>query len=583
MPHAVGIDLGTTYSAVAVSPDGRTARVLPTQEGSTTTPSVVFFPDLPERGHDEPLVGVMAKNSYAQAPYNTISLVKREMGNPAYKYASPNGNTYTAEELSGIILRHIKQYAQIALGEDVTDAVITVPAYFDDARRTATKQAGVIAGFNVLGLLNEPTAAAIAYGLTAEGRGRVLVYDLGGGTFDITLMDITSPDMSSVAQLRAIATDGDPYLGGADWDHALRDLMVEQLVGMGATVDEEDDALQNELLEKAEILKKGLSAVEQSTAIFTIAGQTYRIRVTRAQFEEATKVLVARTRERLEVMMQSQGVPWSSIDNFLLVGGSTKMPMIRTMAEQLWGKPIPQQIDPDTAVAIGAAIYARYLSGGDTGNEDVTAPLAIQDITSQSLGVIANNDTGRPANSIIIPRNTPIPVKRSELYSTVVDNQTSINVQVTEGNDEDLDYVALIGERELPIPPYPKDSPVLVTFAYDIDQTVFIEVTDGVTNQSLGTFTINRQANMTDDQMALARARVQNMEVDGMTARTPGDTANYWKFIGIAPTTDADEIRTAIGRTRALWAEQASRPGAAGIEAQQNLLYLNEITQALLG
>lgn len=589
---AIGIDLGTTYSAVAVSSDGRTARVLPTSDGNATTPSIIFFPDMVSGGQEEPLVGTMAKNSYSQAPFNTISLVKRQMGNPAYKYVSPNGNTFGPEELSGIILRHIKQYAETDLGEAVTDAVITVPAYFDDARRTATKQAGQLAGLNVLGLLNEPTAAAIAFGLASNSRGRVLVYDLGGGTFDITLMDISGGDLSETASLRALATDGDPFLGGADWDAKLRDLMVADLESQGAAISDEDDCLQNELMEKAEILKKGLSVVEQSQAIFTIDGKTYRVKVSREQFESATTVLVRRTKERLDGLITTAGVPWNSIDQFLLVGGSTFMPMIRRMAEELWGKPVPQSVDPNVAVADGAAIYAHYLATGlanpaSSTDGAATSPIKIQDITSQSLGVVARHEiTKNLYNSIIIARNTPIPAKRSETYTTICDNQTAINLQVTEGNDEDLDYVAMVAEQEFPIPPYPEGSPVQVTIAYDIDQTVYVEITDLVANRSLGNLTIDRQANMDKDQLTLAKARMDTFAVDGTpVAPAPSDTektAAYWDFLGIEPTPNREDIQLAIARTRDVWQRRASVGGTAADDANNKLLYLNEIAQALL-
>ena len=263
----IGIDLGTTYSAVAVSEDGVGARVLPNLEGMDTTPSVVYFPGT-ETGTEEPLVGAMAKNSAAAAPSAVVRSIKRMMGDPDYRYYSLNGNEFHPEEVSALILKYLKQYAELDLGEKVEGAVVTVPAYFDDARRTATKQAGKLAGLNVLQVFNEPTAAAIAYGVDERDAGRVLVYDLGGGTFDVTLLDIRD------GRFDVIATGGDPELGGDDFDRELARLIKEELARQGRPVDEyEDDALLAEIDEKAEVMKRSLTNVAQATSIFTVYNQ----------------------------------------------------------------------------------------------------------------------------------------------------------------------------------------------------------------------------------------------------------------------------------------------------------------------
>ena len=493
----IGIDLGTTYSASAVSIDGVSARILQNQEGQNITPSVVFFQDTD--GGEEPLVGTMAKNAAASAPFNVVQFIKREMGNPLYKYTSPNGTDFRPEEISAIILKYIKQYSELALGETVTDAVITVPAYFDDARRTATKQAGRIAGLNVLQVFNEPTAAAVAYGLNTENSGRVLVYDLGGGTFDITLMNISNGDFD------VIATDGDSELGGFNFDFEMGVLIIEELRKQGLVVDEYDDMLLSEIREKAEILKRGLSNVEQSSAIFTVEGKTYRVRITRDQFEEATRTLLTRTKERLEVMMEEQHLVWSEIDYLLMIGGSTRMPMVKKMLEGMSGKILKHEIDPDTAVAMGAGIYAYTLSSTNKsiaeGSPSQQPLIRISDVTSQSLGVISVDTSNKETNSIIIQNNSKIPTKSSDVFMTVADNQTELNVRVTEGNDTDVSYVKVIGEQTLKIPPYPKGAPVRVTFAYDIDQTIFVEIEDLTANKSLGTFDIDRVSNLNSQQV----------------------------------------------------------------------------------
>jgi molecular chaperone DnaK len=492
----IGIDLGTTYSASAVSIDGTSARILQNQEGQNITPSVVFFQDT-DSG-EEPLVGTMAKNA-AAAPFNVVQFIKREMGNPLYKYTSPNGGDFRPEEISAIILKYIKQYSELALGESVTDAVITVPAYFDDARRTATKQAGKIAGLNVLQVFNEPTAAAIAYGLNSENSGNVLVYDLGGGTFDITLMHINNGNFD------VIATDGDPNLGGFDFDFEMGNLIVKELHNQGLIVDEYNDVLFSEIREKAELLKRGLSNVEQSSAIFTVDGKTYRVRITREQFEAATKTLLTRTKERLEIMLEAQHSSWNDIDYLLMIGGSTRMPMVKRMLEKMSGKALKHEIDPDIAVAMGAGIYAHALSVTNNSVEDRLSPqqpiIKISDVTSQSLGVISMDALNRETNSIIIQNNSKIPTKASDIFSTLVDNQTELHIQVTEGNDTEVTYVKVIGDQVLKIPPYPRGAPVRVTFAYDIDQTVFVEVEDLTTNKSLGTFDIDRISNLSNQQV----------------------------------------------------------------------------------
>lgn len=495
----IGIDLGTTYSAAAVLHDGTSVQMIPNEEGLDVTPSVVFFPDTEDS--EEPLVGSMAKNSAASAPYNTVQFIKREMGNDSWLYTSPNGTDFRPEEVSALLLSKIKSFAELHLGREVNDVVITVPAYFDDARRTATKQAGTMAGLNVLRVLNEPTAAAIAFGLQAESSGRVLVYDLGGGTFDITLMDIRDGDFD------VIATDGNPNLGGFDFDNTMKELIVEDLRKQEYEVDEFDDFLHSEIREKSEILKRSLTSAQQSTAVFTIDGKTYRVKVSREQFEDATKPLLKQTSERLEIMMEDVGVQWDDIDHLVMIGGSTRMPMVKRMLEQMSGKTLRHEVNPDEAVALGAAIYASALSGGSTSVQ----PISISDVTSQSLGTIALDDNQELYNSIIIQRNSKIPSKSSKVYSTVSDNQRQLNIEVTEGNDSELEYVNILGKKCIDIPPYPKGAPVKITFAYDIDQTVFVEVYDLTADKLLGTFDIDRRANLTSGQVNEMRKKLSEI------------------------------------------------------------------------
>ena len=283
MERAIGIDLGTTYSAVAIMQDDGKPSILPNIEGQNITPSVVLFPDA-SSGMDEPLVGDMAKHSAVTAPLDVVQFVKRQMGDPNWRFESTNGHSYTAEEVSAVILKKLKNDAEVALGQPIKDAVITVPAYFDDARRTATKQAGQIAGLNVLRVLNEPTAAALSYGLSQNKNGTVLVYDLGGGTFDVTIMDINNGEFD------VLATDGNRNLGGFDFDNRIAEYVFEQIEEQGITRDiRTDDALVAEIREKSEIAKKSLTTVAQATIMVTVGGKHVRIKITREEFEKRTE------------------------------------------------------------------------------------------------------------------------------------------------------------------------------------------------------------------------------------------------------------------------------------------------------
>ena len=512
---AFGIDLGTTYSAIAVY-ENEEARILQNIDGSNTTPSVIFFTGVTSSGEDDMIVGQEAKNAAAADPDNVVQFIKRRMGNsgPGYNHIGPSGREYTPEMLSAFILRKVCQDAEQRVGEEVKDVVITVPAYFDDARRTATKQAGAIAGLNVLAVINEPTAAAIAFGVDKNTSGRVLVYDLGGGTFDVTIMDIRDKFLD------VLVTDGDHALGGFNFDGRMSELIQKKLTEQGVELDEDDDALFADIREKAEKAKRMLSDKEVTRLRFMIGGKSCPVEITRTEFEEATADLLQRTRVILESTMNAAGVSWSEIDELLAVGGSTKMPMVKKMLEEISGKQIFYKVDPDTAVAQGAAIFASTFDlnaadgapvsdarAADTGSADtgMSNKILISDVTSQSLGVITIDvDKNQKVNTIIIPHNSKIPTTRSETVYTIAENQTRLLVEVTEGDDEDVAFVNVIGSSTLSIPPYPKGSPVEIIYAYDPDQTVSIEVIDKVTNQSLGTFEIDRASNMTAAQVAEA-------------------------------------------------------------------------------
>lgn len=523
MEKIFGIDLGTTNSAIAVYENDE-ANVLKNLEGYEITPSVVFFTGVDSYGNDESLVGEQAKNSAATAPNNVVQFVKRFMGQhgSAYNYIAPSGKEYTPEMISALILKKVCQGAEQYSGEgSVKNVVITVPAYFDDARRVATKQAGKIAGLNVLRVINEPTAAAVAFGLDTSQNGKVLVYDLGGGTFDVTIMQINDGNFD------VIATGGDSQLGGVNFDQKIMSIIIRHLEEQGCVIDDEDDALMADLREKAEKTKMQLTTIETARPVFTVNGKTYRITVTRADFEKEAATLMKRTELLLNEVLDAKSLTWEDIDHLLVVGGSTRMPMVKKMLERLSGKEVTYKVDPDTAVCRGAAIFAKTLSY-DNSPESLDASTSLEpysgvankiivsDVTSQSLGVITVDgyDQNKMINTIIIPHNTKIPTKKSVEVYTVVDNQTRIEVSVTEGNDSEIDYIKIIGKSVLEIPPYPKGSPVEIIYAYDADQTIFIEVIDKVNNNSLGTFEIDRSSNLSETAVSAASDIIGNVLVD---------------------------------------------------------------------
>ena len=515
MKTAIGIDLGTTYSAVAIMQDGKPT-ILPNVEGQNITPSVVLFPST-DAG-EEPIVGEMAKHSASTAPLDVVQFVKRQMGDPNWRFESANGHSYSAEEVSAVILRKLKNDAETALGESVTDVVITVPAYFDDARRIATRQAGQIAGMNVLRVLNEPTAAALSYGLSQDKNGTVLVYDLGGGTFDVTIMEINNGDFD------VLATDGNRNLGGFDFDNRIAEYVFEQIKEQGITRDiRTDDLLVAEIREKAEIAKKSFTTVAQTSIMLTVDGKHVRIKMTRDEFESRTEDLLNTTKELVEDAMENAGKSWSDIDHLLLIGGSTRMPMVKKMMTTLSGKNPELNVNPDEAVALGAAIQA-YVSASEEndtsmgggvpaviGGELIT--INVSDVTSQALGVILLNDYDQEENFVVIPKNAKIPTKGEQHARTVVDQQTAILVRVTQGEDREVRYVTEIGSKEIPVPAYPKGAPFTVSYAYDIDQTVYVELYDDTKGVVVGKFEIDRLMNMDDEEVKNAMQRISQMDI----------------------------------------------------------------------
>jgi len=505
MGQVVGIDLGTTYSAVAVVGGSGKPEVLVNRDGERITPSVVFFDD------GATLVGSMAKRSAATAPLDVVQFVKRQMGDKDWRFEPSVGGSYSPEEVSAIILKRLKEDAELFLGEgQVTDAVITVPAFFDDARRRATIDAGKIAGLNVLRVLNEPTAAALAFGLDLGGNGTVLVFDLGGGTFDVTIMKIGD------GVFDVLGTDGLHELGGFEWDNRLMLWLNEQYQSEGGSDLEETFESEADLRERAELAKRTLSSAPQAKVVLSHGGVTKTITVTRDTFDDLTSDLLNQARDLTISLVEELGLSFGQVDSVLLVGGSTRMPQVAKMLEEISGKPPLRAGNPDELVALGAAIQASL----ETGTAEATAsgkPPVVLDVTSQALGTIALNEEKIPRNFIIIPRNRKIPASEFDVFNTVNEGQTEIKIQVTQGDDEDPEYVRFVtkeGGQLFSIPPYPAGAPIRITFHYDIDQTIQVEVTDLTANKSLGTFEVDNVANLSDEEVAAARQKNKNIEVN---------------------------------------------------------------------
>ncbi len=517
MGRMIGIDLGTTFSAIAAINEQGEPEIVPNREGERITPSVVMFDD------QMPIVGTIAKQSAAARPLNVVQFVKRQMGNPSWKFRTESGEAYTPEEISAIILKRLKEDAEAALGESVTDAVITVPAYFGDAQRKATQDAGRIAGLNVLRIVNEPTAAAIAYAFNdfrkaaaadktnatqiAIQQQILVVYDLGGGTFDVTVMRFDS------AGVEVLATGGDKNLGGFDWDNEIMKFLNDEFKNAGGIDLLDDPELEQDLRAKAEVAKKTLSGRDKATVLLSAKGKSASIALTRETFEKITAPLLKRTGSIMQFTLEDAGLEWNQVDKILLTGGSTRMKAVSEWIENFSGKHPSNELHPDEVVALGAALQGAIIlreSGTKTRN---LPALRVQDVNSHSLGVVALNPDGKEANSIVLPRGKPIPCKATDTFYTVVDNQTMLHVQVTEGEDTVLAYVHIVGEGKMGIPPYPKESPVEVHFEYNADGIIHCQVFDVVGKKKLGELHIKRTSNLSDPQVEEMQANLRRREV----------------------------------------------------------------------
>lgn len=559
----VGIDLGTTYSAVAIINDEGKPVVITNSLEERLTPSVVLFGD----NNEQTLVGFEAKALGQESPDNYVSFIKRHMGEKGFSVSAgskESKQTYSPEMVSAIILKKLAADAETKLGDEIGGVVITVPANFTEPQRQATKQAAEIAGLNVMAIINEPTAAAIAYGLDkANGEKRyIATYDMGGGTFDVSILQIGN------GSIEVLASQGNPKLGGFDFDNAILDLVKENLSSKHIDLTSYPDALHRLLLD-AENVKIALSTYEEASISVQISNEEHSVLIKRDAFEAKIRRKILLANGYLRQLVKSSGLRYDDLDEIILVGGSTRIPFVRQAIIAETGKEPNCTVNADEAVVIGAAYRAKQLAPSSVRNSaspvsanhevnekdnapvsfsgfaretdsidegiDLTpdiphsteepdnlcsqqptytnVPIRFVDRTSHGIGVVVVDEDGNESNSIIIPQNTILPTALSETYYTIDDYQTEINLSITQGNVEDIRYVTIIANAEIPIKPKPAQSPIRIKIECDENSIVHVSVYDESDNEKLREITLDRVANLTQRQIEMEKNRIRKIDI----------------------------------------------------------------------
>jgi molecular chaperone DnaK len=534
----LGIDLGTTFSAMAFVDRHGKCNILPNAEGHATTASVVHFYD-----RDACVVGEEAVKMVVVDAANVVRFIKRYMGEPDFTLEF-FGKSYTPQELSAIILRKLKDDAEEALGRTVNDSVITVPAYFNAAQRSATADAGALAGFNVLSIINEPTAAAISYGLERLGTDRnILVFDLGGGTFDVTVMEIRG------TSLRTVASDGNAELGGKDWDDRLLNHVADSFQTQFGLDPRDDPQPYQELYERCLHAKISLSTKPRAVIPVNYQGHRAVVPVTREEFETLTADLLEQCEDTCNIVLEKARMKWSDIDDVILAGGSTRMPMVRRMLERLSGKDAASGVNPDECVAVGAGLAAVFRHRtehpalqayrlANAGNSEVRlteltalTPSAsatgtsgasptvglpgvqITDVATHPLGIVVLDGTLKERIINLIPEFTSLPCDRRGRFAYAYDNMTAVRVEITEGHGDNRDEVVVIGEVILDhLPPRPRGTPIEVVYRYTVNQILEVDVTDVETRQ-MRRARINLRGSIDEVQKPQARERIRRASI----------------------------------------------------------------------